>query len=60
MSEMTMRPSKRKLRGGSVRFYPSHLTKGLVALVVSLAFEFYAVREFSMVGKDVFPPVPPS
>jgi len=57
MSEMTVRPSK--LRGGSVRFYPSHLTKGLVASVVSLAFAAYAAREFSMVGKDVFPPLPP-
>lgn len=56
MGEVTARP--RGPSDGFVRFYPSHLTKGLFASTVSLAFAVYAVREFSRVGKDTYPIVP--
>lgn len=56
MGEITARP--RGPSGGVVRFYPSHLTKGLFASTVSFAFAVYAVREFAMVGKDKYPIVP--
>jgi len=47
-----------KLRGGTVHFYPSHLTRGLLASIVSLAFARIAIREFSLIGKDKYPPIP--
>lgn len=39
----------------TVHFYPSHLTKGLIASVVSLGFARIAVREFSRIGKEKYP-----
>ena len=36
----------------SVRFIPSHLTKGLVASAASLALGVYALWEFAHVEKD--------
>ena len=44
-----------ELRGGTVHFYPSHLTRGLLASIVSLAFARLAIREFSLIGKDEYP-----
>jgi hypothetical protein len=44
---------------GSFKFYPSHLTKALLASVVSLGFAVYAASEFSQVGTDVYPDVAP-
>lgn len=48
----------------TVRFYPSHLTKGLVAGGISLItgsvtiiMGAYAMRELSLVGQDVYPDV---
>jgi len=40
----------------SVQFYPSHLTKGVIAGAISLVFGLYALREFSLIGTDVYPP----
>lgn len=47
-------------------FYPSHLSKGLVALgisaiggVVCLAFGKVAIYEFVRIGTDVYPRVTP-
>jgi hypothetical protein len=46
----------------TVTFYPSHLTKGLVASVVALGASViavssgvYAMREFARIGMDEFP-----
>jgi hypothetical protein len=46
------------MQDGSFHFYPSHLTKGLAAGVVSLGFAVYAAKEFSQVGTDVYPDPP--
>ena len=50
----------------NIEFYPSHLTKGLVAGFISLGFGIIsmgfgalAVREFSLIGTDVYPDPPP-
>jgi len=47
-----------------MEFYPSHLAKGLVAGAISLGFGILAagfgalaIREFSQIGMDVYPPV---
>lgn len=39
----------------TVRFYPSHLTKGLLASVASLIFARIAIREFSLICTDTYP-----
>jgi hypothetical protein len=51
-------------RDEEVRFYPSHLTKGLVATGVSMVTGMisivswrYALREFTKIGQDVYPEV---
>lgn len=36
----------------SWRFYPSHLTKGIICVGLSFAFAAFAVREFSKVEKE--------
>jgi hypothetical protein len=48
----------------TVEFYPSHLTKGLVATGISMVTGLisivtwrYALREFTQIGKDVYPEV---
>ena len=35
-----------------VYFYPSHLTKGLLASVIAVLAGVYAIREFTLIGTE--------
>lgn len=52
-------PPQQKVIRQTWRFYPSHLTKGLVGSGFSIAFAMYAGWQFARVGKDEYPPPPP-